>query len=258
VHLVDVAGSRLTRAEALFREIGVAKPHLHRGDANELGLDRLGPKGTLGAIAVAFALREMAGTEGAGWVRERLRAWASWLRPGGRIYVIDAGTRRTSRFIQAARDLVADEFEIIAPCCGASGCPLLREERDWCHLTWRLEPGPIARALADRARRRWQDAHFSWLILGTGAAGGGARVMQDPLLHRVLEIRSFGKGKLGALLCGTDGVVSVSALRREAAAAQALEALGPGALVRFDRGFAVPKGDGLRLGPGGLEEVAPL
>lgn len=239
VHLVDVAPEGLEESSALFEALGAGAPSVAVGDARGVV-----PSGA-GGVALPFSLREMVRRE-ADPVRAAVRLLARWvdtLAPGGRVYVVEAGTRRSARFLQEVRDAVAPQAEILAPCTGAARCPLLADPHDWCHFTWSLPLGPTAGRIAERAGRRSREQHFSWLVLGRR----GEPREQAPEALRVLEVRPRGRPKLEARLCGPEGLVVVTALQRSKDAHRLLEGLRPGELVGLARDALLEKGDGLRL-----------
>jgi hypothetical protein len=208
-------------------------------------------------VLLGFALNEMlvglAPPSGRAEVgAELVRGWMAGLPPGGRIYIVEPGTKETSRTLQGIRERLVKEARVLAPCTHADPCPLLRTERDWCHLTWPAELGPCARRLADMAQRRFQETHFSWLVLEKALPGESPRT-----IGRVLSLRATDKHKLRADVCSAGEILPLVALRR-ASAAQALEGLGPGAVVEVDRSELTTKGDGLRLGPEGLRRLREL
>lgn len=222
--LVDVSRAALGRAGRLFEVAGAPGPTLVAGSATEL-------KGTFGTIAAPYCVGEMAAPG------EAVRGWMGHLAEEGRLYILEPGTRRTALPLQRLRDAPPAGASVIAPCTGAPACPLLARPNDWCHFTWRGAHGPLARAVAEKAKRRWQEQHLSFLILGRSPARRRAL--------RLLDIRPHGKSKLTARACGPEGVVTLTALRRSRAAYDALRELESGALI--DVQGAEAKGDGLRL-----------
>lgn len=239
VALVDVSRARLDRAAELFVALGLRAPAIIAADAWRAPL----PAGTR-SIAAAYSFGEMiralrnpiqeAATQLRNWLGRANRDGGE----GGRIYVVEPGTQSASRRLQAVRDAVVESVPVGAPCTGSPRCPMLADDRDWCHFTWRLPAGPVARELANQAERRWQEVHFSYLVLGTLPEAG---------VDRVLEVRGFCEPKVRARLCTSDGLIALTALRRHAAASSAIAELGPGSRVRIAREELIEKGDGLRL-----------
>jgi ribosomal protein RSM22 (predicted rRNA methylase) len=242
VRLVDASRSVLERASCLFTAAGLDTPsteveNFARFEATHAG-----------AIAVPFALNELPGRDDPRVLRRHVERWVSMLSDTGRLYLLEPGTPRASRRLQLLRDQLPNGIHIHAPCTGARTCPLLSRPNDWCHFTWSVEPGPLARAVADRAQRRWQEQHLSFLILG--------RTQRETRGLRVLDVRPHGRSKVVARTCGPDGLSALTALRRDPAYS-AVSDLGPGSVVRVRAGGA--KGDGLRVvGPEDVEQLASL
>lgn len=232
VTLVDASGAALSRAARMFERCGLAAPRLVTED-----VARHQPRDRLGGIAVPFLLNELAVRDEPEALRRQLERWMSSLGPRGRLYLVEPGTLRAARRLQQLRDQLPAGVHVHAPCTGAPACPLLERPSDWCHFTWRAAEGPLARAIADRAQRRWREQHVSFLVLAQEAA-------EPTQAYRVLDVRPHGRAKVVARTCGAQGLVPVTALRRHAAHAR-LSALEPGALIRVAE--AESKGDGLRV-----------
>jgi hypothetical protein len=243
IHLMDVSKPRLDRAARLFDASGLEPPILHPGDVSRS--KRIADLGPLSAIALPFAFGEMLGRDATDALgAERVEAWLDSLAPGGRLYIVEPGSQASSRRLQSIRDRVQlAGGHVVAPCCGVSRCPMLVDKRDWCHLTWRMPLGRVGRAIAEAAHRRWQEVHFSWLVLGRKDDSARA----DGLRARLVEIRSVERGKITARFCGPDGLVTLTALRRHAACFDRIAGLEPGAVVRWRAEGLERHGDGLRL-----------
>lgn len=260
--LYDLSTERLACAERLFAARGLRAPLLHVEDASTARL-----RGA-SAIAVPYSLGEIGG-ESAPETRgvQLIERWLSVLEPGGLLYVVEPGSRRSSRRLQTVRDALAGRAAILGPCCGAVTCPLLVRDTDWCHFTWKLRLGPVAQRVADRARRRWQEAHCSWLVLGNrddpALAGDGSGGDQErrgrratgemPMTTegivptRVLELRASGRGKLMARLCTPAGEETLTVLRKNDEAFERMAGLEPGERLGVDPRLVSRRGDGLRV-----------
>lgn len=201
--------------------------------------------GALGGIAIPYSLGELLGGRGSEEAADWLSRWTRELAPGGTLYVLEPGSRASSRKLQEARDLVVRDARatVIAPCAGPPTCPLLLDPRDWCHFTWRMPLGPIARRIADRARLRWQELSVSWLLLGRADEPKALA----PREMRLLELRPLGAGKLGGRFCTREGALTLTALNRNRETVRKLGELEPGARVRLRDEHTTAKGDGLRL-----------
>jgi hypothetical protein len=251
LRLVDQSRSRLEAAQRLFHSLGApAAPTVEVQDAA-----RWRPTGAA-AVALAFALNEIlvAGAPPAARPAlgaRLLRGWLDALPPGGRLYVVEPGTRDASRTLQGIRDRLAREVRVVAPCTHTAPCPLLGEDSGWCHLTWPANLGPNARRVADLAQRRFQETHFSWLILEK------APPEEQPGLGRVLSVRPIDKHKVRAEVCREGQILPLTALRREPWAPE-IEALPPGTVVSVDAARLLQKGDGFRLSADALGRIRDL
>jgi ribosomal protein RSM22 (predicted rRNA methylase) len=130
---------------------------------------------------------------------------------------------------------------VFAPCTrGVAPCPMLADDRDWCHEE---RPGtlpPRAARLAQVTGLRDGALKFSYLVLrhAPGHVGGGdhtVRVVGHP--HR-------SKGKLETEVCGDQGLVRLRLLSRHRGAAnRAFEHARRGDVLAIDS--PAPLADGL-------------
>jgi SAM-dependent methyltransferase len=122
------------------------------------------------------------------------------VRDGGRLLIVEPGTRLHGRGLMGLRDaLVADGVSLVAPCTGAARCPLLARGSDWCHEE-------IAQPLPERARDLMRQAGLkpgplkhSYLLL--------AREEQAPSARLRVVSGALRRGKdVQQLVCGRDGL----------------------------------------------------
>lgn len=135
---------------------------------------------------------------------ERMREALACVRDDGALVVIEPAMREETRALHRARDvLVREGVTVFAPCLHARECPMLANERDWCHedVTGVSLPEwlvPVAR----EAGLRFEGPTFSYLVLRKDArtlrdaAGRGGLPLR--LVSRPLET----KGKAEATVCG--------------------------------------------------------
>lgn len=250
VELQDISAASLALAPGLYKAAGLPAPACSIGDAGALG------GAGYAAIGLAFSLNEMLAAAGLELKRASswLTRWLAALAPGGRLYVIEPGTKAQSRLLQTLRD--EWRAHVLAPCPQADRpCPLLEQSRDWCHFTWPHTPGPVTRRLAQMAGRDAGSLRFSWLALSKEPVQNG----QDAP-GRLLELRYPDRHKVSAMVCRPEGdVVRLTALKRDLAAYGALTELQPGAVLELELRELESKGDGLRVrGAAGIRPVRPL
>ncbi len=167
------------------------------------------------------------------FAREALRCVAD----DGALVLLEPGSRTESRALHHARArLLADGAGVFAPCLHAGDCPMLRNDRDWCHED--LADVSLPPWLVDVARGaglRWEGPTWSYLVLRRDRrtlrealpAGGVARMVSRPLVT---------KGKTEALWCGAPGSGRVLELDRAVKGRPGphLRDLPRGELVTFD------------------------
>lgn len=141
---VDIAAGALDDGRALFAEaFGPAEVETVVTNVAVVGGWR--PPREVDLAVAANVLNEIGDPRRA--LRDRLDVVAAAigaLAKGGRLLVVEPGTRVHGRALMTLRDAVRDEgvATILAPCRGAPGCPLLRTPGDWCHqeIPWRRPP----------------------------------------------------------------------------------------------------------------------
>lgn len=219
VRLVDAASKILDEAPDFFAAFDVEAPTLVRGDMSK-HLDEGGE------AVLPYSALEWAGSSGAR--RDRLvRAFRS-----GRLLIVERGTKEGGAFVQGLRDGV--QGRVGGPCPERSTCALVERPKDWCHFTWSVRPGPLTQRISDKAGRRWNALHVSWVRSGSPGPEGV-----------VLWKRPEGKRKLVVGVCTSCGLERWVAERRDREATEALEELESGDRVRREGGET--RGDGVRV-----------
>lgn len=231
VQLVDLAGPNLRLGEGLCRRLDIPC-QTHRQDA-------LRWQGEVDTLVLAYSMNELFGRSQQ--LDRAARQLARWLEMAGQVVIVDPGDARSAGFLMALRDrLQAQGFSVQAPCLAAGPCPLGGQDKQWCHFTWRLPLGPLGRRVADRAGRKWQGVHFSWITVSK------APLAPAPQLGRLLERRPLGRPKLQLRLCTEDGLIQLTVQRKRKPAFAHAEALRPGQLLRWSTDMEL-RGDGYRL-----------
>src|SRR5690606_12297420 len=97
-----------------------------------------------------------------------LRSLSALLAPRGALVVLEPALRATTRALMRTRDAIAAANGppyLAYPCPHAGPCPMLANERDWCHQELALAlPPPVAR-LAAAAGLREERLTFASLVL---------------------------------------------------------------------------------------------
>jgi hypothetical protein len=99
-------------------------------------------------------------------VEETGAALMRMLAPGGRILIIEPGTRRSGRILTLLRQSFLEAgLTPLAPCPHSGPCPFPAEGgRGWCHFTFEAHNAPgWLRTLADKARLTKTQASLSFL-----------------------------------------------------------------------------------------------
>ncbi|MEE2902524.1 MAG: small ribosomal subunit Rsm22 family protein [Myxococcota bacterium] len=174
--------------------------------------------------------------------RKQVKSWLTACRRGGRLYILEPGTKEAAQNLQRLRETLKDEFQIIGPCTHDSECPMLNGEKDWCHVTWRIESGNWAQKIAERAKRRFQDLHFSWLILENRRPQ-----QREPDSLRVMDVRRNDKNKLRVVTCGTSGLETLVVQKKNRATYEAFDDYQSGDELRVTLSQLERKGDGFRV-----------
>jgi hypothetical protein len=238
VELRDISAQSLELAPLLHRAASLPEPKCSVGSADAL------TGSNYAAIALAYSLNEMLARSGQdlGLASTWIARWLGRLSPGGRLYILEPGTKAQSRKLQMLRDRW--QAHVIAPCPqGLRPCPLLVQAQDWCHFTWHHASGPVTRRLAQMTGRDAQHLRFSWLVLAKDP-----RATESESASRLLELRYPDKHKATAMLCCPQGdVIRLTALKRDEEAYSGLTALVPGTMIELNREGLEAKGDGLRL-----------
>jgi ribosomal protein RSM22 (predicted rRNA methylase) len=166
--------------------------------------------GPFDLVLAGSVLNELAAADRLGVVERALAA----LDPAGAVIVIEPALRATARDLHEVRDQVLGRGlgHVFAPCTRrAAPCPMLADERDWCHEERPLDLPPRALRLAINTGLRDGAMKFAYLVVRRGdeplVAAGGAR--------RVVGEARKSKGKVELWACGDDGRVRLRLLRRD-------------------------------------------
>jgi SAM-dependent methyltransferase len=209
---VDLSGRALESGRDILRSLApAADVRLVEAPVQRRPL----PPGPFDLVIVAHVLNELGDPRrGLDLRAELVRDLTSTLAPGGRVLVVEPGTRVHGRALMALRDrLVADGLTLHAPCVGAKKCPLLQTAGDWCHAEepWRA---PEAFVQLERAAGLTKTVlKHSYLL-----------VSREPArLHGVRLVGGVMQPARGTALrygCGPRGLVTLALDERAPAAAR--------------------------------------
>ncbi|MEM7448641.1 MAG: small ribosomal subunit Rsm22 family protein [Myxococcota bacterium] len=148
-----------------------------------------------------------------------LKSLIDRLRPDGVLIVIEPAHRAASRALMEVRDqlLSMNHVDIVGPCLHRRPCPMLRTERDWCHVETREPlPSPI-QTLAQMAGLRSTRPTWSYLTAHSGKFGlaDPAVTLDESNEYRVVSAARRSKGKVEFFLCGEAGFVRAQRLIRD-------------------------------------------
>jgi len=139
------------------------------------------------------------------------------LTPGGSLIIIEPALRQTARDLHRLRDALLDagDAEVFAPCVRSMApCPMLADERDWCHEDRPTQLPRRAAQLAATTGLRDAGLKFSYLVLRREP---GDLLDAPPAPGRALRVVSRSlrsKGKRELYGCGDDGRVVLRLLGR--------------------------------------------
>lgn len=189
-------------------------------------------------IVVGFVINELWADATDDARIERAQAWLSalseHLTDDGVLIVLEPALREQTRQLQRLRDRLVESARapyVFAPCTRSGPCPMLENERDWCHAQVPFELPSRTATIARDAGLRDHDLTFSYLTLRNqpGRVGGDADGV-----HRVVSAPLPSKGKLEHITCSDHGLTRVMRLDRHRSDRNAgYAALGRGALVRL-------------------------
>lgn len=122
--------------------------------------------------------------------------------------IIEPALRITTRPLHQLRDelLARGGVQVVAPCPHQRVCPMLANERDWCHEIRMVPPTPRVDATQRVSRRRDERVKFSFLVTEpTQPAIDPAIDETAPLGGRLVSDALNSKGKMERFLCNRSG-----------------------------------------------------
>ncbi len=223
--LVDASAKALARARAALEALGA---RLGRSlEVSTLTADLQAsptlPPGPFDLAAFGHCLNELGEGDDRLAVRLALvRKAAGSLTPDGSVLVMEPATLAASRDALALRDsLVAEGWEVLAPCARTGPCPALAAgAAHTCHdeAAWAMPDG--VRRLSEAAGLDRGLIKMTWYVLSPPLSLGEATARRvPPDAYRVVSAPMLNKGgRVRYLLCGPAGRFPFSARKDDEAA----------------------------------------
>lgn len=151
----------------------------------------------------------------------------------GAIVVVEPGTPQGfRRVLDARRQLVADGFEVLAPCPHSAACPM-EGTADWCHFAARVQRSALHRRIKG-GELGHEDEKFAYVAAARLERVGGA-----PAAGRVVRHPQLRKGQVLLQLCTAgEGLVRTTVSKRQGTRYRAARDL------RWGDAWPPPAGDG--------------
>jgi ribosomal protein RSM22 (predicted rRNA methylase) len=203
-------------------------------------------------IVVGFVINELWPGASDDERAEQASAWLTelsrQLTDDGALIVLEPALREQTRQLQRVRDRLAMTQQapfVFAPCLRSGPCPMLENDRDWCHAQVPFELPSKASEVARLAGLRDHDLTFSYLTLRRQAGHVGDVDQAGEATHatshasemtkqRIVSSLLASKGKLELMACGEAGLSRVMRLDRHRTQDNAVvSALRRGAVVNL-------------------------
>jgi hypothetical protein len=139
------------------------------------------------------------------------------LRPGGAMIVLEPALKAITRELMDVRDRLAARGEapfVFAPCLRRGPCPMLENDRDWCHQELAYALPPKLAQVAQGAGLRYEGLTYASLVL-TREPRALLPHEASERLYRVVSERLETKGKLELYGCGEAGLTRLTRLDRD-------------------------------------------
>ena len=158
-------------------------------------------------IVMGHVLNELG--NGSRFLESKLRlvlSAAQLLENDGRLLIVEPASKVSSRALMEVRDALFQEksVHILAPCTGASVCPLLKSPQNWCHgeLSW--ERPKVCEEVDRRIGFDKSFLKYSYLLIAkkpVEARGEPGRIVSGEMRDRGIERR---------YVCTPEGLLTLS------------------------------------------------
>lgn len=194
-------------------------------------------------IVVGFVINELwpdlADEERVQRASQWLVALSTQLTDDGALIVLEPALREQTRQLQRMRDALERAQSapfVFAPCTRSGPCPMLENERDWCHAQVPFQLPASMSEIARRSGLRDHDLTFSYLTLRTRAGRVGSLAARSDAMNvsRVVSAQLPSKGKLELFACSDVGLSRAMRLNRKQTEQNAdFDLLARGAVVQL-------------------------
>jgi len=125
------------------------------------------------------------------------RLFTRALAPGGTAIIVEPALRQTTRDLHTLRDrMLAAGWHVLAPCTGRGPCPMLANDRDWCHETRDWIQPDFHHRLDQLAGLEKDALRFSFLAISRTPAPA-----TSPCAARIVSEIRHQKGRIRLATC---------------------------------------------------------
>lgn len=128
------------------------------------------------------------------------------LSPQGKLLIMEPATRVSTRELMALRDEIHQDpyMHILAPCTGASQCPLLATRDGWCHGELKWGRPQICREIDEKIGFDKSKLKYSYLLLGRAPS----QLSKDN--YRVVSGQMHHENIARRYVCTASGLLTLS------------------------------------------------
>lgn len=177
-------------------------------------------RGQFDLIIVAHSLNELQGKQAAHQRLLVVQAALKCLTPQGRLLLVEPSHETTSKQLMVLRDQLHGQqnVHILAPCTGATECPLLKAKNTWCHSELHFKAPKECKVIDKKLGFRRETLKTSYLLLGKEkpVEGDFVRIIGGPMQAHKIERRYIcdASGKQTAEAKAVNAILSLHLLTR--------------------------------------------